>query len=144
MRCIGDLRDCETRGSRRLPAKAVRRVRSESVWSERRTSANARPLPATRHRSARLRRQAAPGMPTPSARSSTGRSLRRLREAAMTNERVDIVILTHNRKREVLRTIARMTAVDNVGAVIAVDNGSAAVTADAVAAEFSHVPIIRL
>ena len=57
---------------------------------------------------------------------------------------IDVVILTHNRKHEALRTIARMRAADAVGSIVVVDNGSGDATADAIASRFPNVRTVRL
>ena len=62
----------------------------------------------------------------------------------MVAQRVDVVILTHNRKHEALRTIERMQAADAVGTIVVVDNASTDATTEAIARRFPGVLTVRL
>ncbi|MEU6191590.1 glycosyltransferase [Nocardia sp. NPDC047038] len=61
----------------------------------------------------------------------------------MVTERMTVVIMTRNRREQLLRTLAHMTALPDAAPIILVDNGSADGTADAVAAAFPSVILIR-
>ena len=61
----------------------------------------------------------------------------------MTGGRVTVVIITHNRRAELLRTLARMTALPDQAPVVVVDNASTDGTCDAVAGLFSQVTLLR-
>ena len=58
--------------------------------------------------------------------------------------RVSIVILTHNRRDEVLASIARARALPEEPAIIVVDNGSSDGTAEQVGRRFLDVDVVRL
>jgi GT2 family glycosyltransferase len=57
--------------------------------------------------------------------------------------RISVVVLTHNRREELLQTLGRLSSLPERPPLIVVDNGSADGTASAVAAEFPHVCLIR-
>jgi GT2 family glycosyltransferase len=57
--------------------------------------------------------------------------------------RVTVVVITHNRRRELARTLAHMTALPDRAPVIVVDNGSTDGTADAVARDHPEVELLR-
>src|SRR5690349_11401737 len=57
---------------------------------------------------------------------------------------VTIVVLTFNRRAEVLRTLTMLTALHPGTAIVVVDNGSTDGTADAIARHFPHVTLVRL
>ncbi|HEX8759634.1 MAG TPA: glycosyltransferase [Pseudonocardiaceae bacterium] len=61
----------------------------------------------------------------------------------MTAGRVTVVIITHNRRAELLRTLARMTALPDQAPVVVVDNASTDGTCDAVAELFGQVTLLR-
>ncbi|MDQ3904342.1 MAG: glycosyltransferase [Actinomycetota bacterium] len=61
----------------------------------------------------------------------------------MTSGRVTVVIITQNRKAELLQTLDRMTTLPDRAPVVVVDNGSSDGTADAVAARFGQVKLLR-
>ena len=61
----------------------------------------------------------------------------------MTGGRVTVVIITRNRKEELLRTLEWMTALPDQVPVVVVDNGSTDHTADAVAERFGQVTLLR-
>lgn len=61
----------------------------------------------------------------------------------MTSDRVTVVIITHNRRAELLRTLARMTALPDQAPVVVVDNASTDGTCDAVAELFGQVTLLR-
>lgn len=61
----------------------------------------------------------------------------------MTGGRVTVVIITRNRKAELLHTLDRMTALPDQAPVVVVDNGSTDHTADAVAQRFGQVTLLR-
>jgi GT2 family glycosyltransferase len=61
----------------------------------------------------------------------------------VTSGRVTVVIITHNRRPELLRTLARMTALPDQAPVVVVDNASADGTCDAVAELFGQVTLLR-
>ncbi|HEX2264386.1 MAG: glycosyltransferase [Actinomycetota bacterium] len=61
----------------------------------------------------------------------------------MTGGRVTVVIITHNRRAELLRTLARMTALPDQAPVVVVDNASTDGTCDAVAELFGQVTLLR-
>jgi GT2 family glycosyltransferase len=60
-----------------------------------------------------------------------------------TPARVTVVIVTHNRRAELLRTLERLVALPDRAPVVVVDNGSADGTADAVARHFGQVRLLR-
>ncbi len=62
----------------------------------------------------------------------------------MKDPRVALVILTHDRRETVCRTLAETLALPEAPAVVLVDNGSSDGTADAVAARFPAVHVVRL
>ena len=57
--------------------------------------------------------------------------------------RFSVVVITHQRREAVLRTLGRMTVLPERPAVIVVDNASTDGTADAVAAAFPDVHLLR-
>ena len=59
------------------------------------------------------------------------------------DERFTVVVITWNRRPEVLRTLARMTALPERPRIIVVDNASSDGTAAAVAAAYPRVTLIR-
>jgi glycosyltransferase involved in cell wall biosynthesis len=61
----------------------------------------------------------------------------------MTGGRATVVIITQNRKAELLQTLQRMTTLPDRAPVVVVDNGSTDGTADAVAEHFSQVRLVR-
>jgi GT2 family glycosyltransferase len=61
----------------------------------------------------------------------------------VTAGRTTVVIITRNRKTELLHTLERMTALPDSAPVVVVDNGSSDHTAEAVAEHFPHVTLIR-
>ena len=61
----------------------------------------------------------------------------------MTAGRITVVIITRNRKVELLHTLERMTALPDSAPVVVVDNGSSDHTAEAVAEHFSQVTLLR-
>lgn len=56
--------------------------------------------------------------------------------------RVAAVVITHNRRQEVLCTLGRLTALEERPPLVLVDNGSTDGTAAAVAEQFPHVRIV--
>ena len=62
----------------------------------------------------------------------------------MIGERVSIVVLTHNRRDELLRTLAQLVRVDPGIPIVVVDNASTDGTAEAVARHAPRVRIVRL
>ncbi|RZQ60231.1 glycosyltransferase family 2 protein [Amycolatopsis suaedae] len=60
----------------------------------------------------------------------------------MDEPRVTVVVITHNRRAELLGTLARMTALPDAAPIVVVDNASTDGTARAVAAEFPGVRLI--
>ena len=58
--------------------------------------------------------------------------------------RVSLVMLTHNRKREVLRSLAKTYELPEAPQVYLVDNGSRDGTAEAVRAQFPQLQLVRL
>lgn len=60
-----------------------------------------------------------------------------------TDPAVTVVVITHNRRTELLHTLRHMTALPDAAPLIVVDNASTDGTADAVAAEFPQVELIR-
>ncbi|MER7451273.1 glycosyltransferase [Nocardia beijingensis] len=61
----------------------------------------------------------------------------------MSTERMTVVIITRNRREQLLHTLAHMTALPDAAPIILVDNGSTDGTAAAVAAAFPSVQLIR-
>ena len=59
------------------------------------------------------------------------------------NSRITVVVLTHNRREEVLRTVAQLHALPERPDVIVADNASTDGTADALAERFPRVRIVR-
>lgn len=57
---------------------------------------------------------------------------------------ISVVIITHNRRDQLLETLAHMTSLPDAAPIILVDNGSTDGTADAVAREHPDVRLIRL
>ena len=62
----------------------------------------------------------------------------------MTRERVTIVVLTCNRRDEVLRTLAHVVDAHPALPIVVVDNASHDGTADAVTRRHPHVKLVRL
>jgi GT2 family glycosyltransferase len=60
----------------------------------------------------------------------------------VTGGRVTVVIITHNRRAELLRTLARMTALPDQAPVVVVDNASTDGTCDAVAELYGQVTLL--
>jgi GT2 family glycosyltransferase len=58
--------------------------------------------------------------------------------------RISVIILTHNRERELRRTLQRMTSLPEQPEIIVVDNASIDATADMVGKEFPQVRLVRL
>ncbi|MEV6661395.1 glycosyltransferase family 2 protein [Nocardia fluminea] len=61
----------------------------------------------------------------------------------MRTDRITVVIITRDRRDQLLRTLAQMTALPDAAPIIVVDNGSSDGTADAVATHFAKVELIR-
>jgi GT2 family glycosyltransferase len=61
----------------------------------------------------------------------------------VTDDRITVVVITRNRRTELLRTLDHMTALPEGSPIIVVDNGSADGTAEAVAASHPAVRVIR-
>ncbi|PXX68928.1 GT2 family glycosyltransferase [Nocardia tenerifensis] len=61
----------------------------------------------------------------------------------MDTDRITVVIITRDRREQLLRTLAHMTALPDAAPIILADNGSSDGTADAVAAAFPTVQLIR-
>ncbi|HZA16450.1 MAG TPA: glycosyltransferase [Pseudonocardiaceae bacterium] len=61
----------------------------------------------------------------------------------MTDGLVTVVIITHNRRTELLRTLAHMTALPDQAPVVVVDNASTDGTCDAVAEFFDQVTLLH-
>jgi GT2 family glycosyltransferase len=61
----------------------------------------------------------------------------------VTDDRITVVVITRNRRTELLRTLDHMTALPEGAPIIVVDNGSADGTAEAVAASHPAVRVIR-
>jgi GT2 family glycosyltransferase len=59
------------------------------------------------------------------------------------NTRITVVVLTYNRREEVLRTVAQLLTLPERPDVIVADNGSTDGTADALAARFAQVRVVR-
>ncbi|GAB3443238.1 glycosyltransferase [Streptomonospora sediminis] len=57
--------------------------------------------------------------------------------------RVGVVIITRNRRPELLRAVDRLSALPERPPIVVVDNGSADGSADAVAAAFPHAALLR-
>lgn len=58
--------------------------------------------------------------------------------------RISVVVLTHNRRAELLRTLAMLSRLPDATSVCVVDNGSADGTALAVARDYPQVKLVRL
>lgn len=61
----------------------------------------------------------------------------------MATDRMTVVIITRDRREQLLETLAHMTALPDAAPIILVDNASSDGTADAVAAVFPSVELIR-
>ncbi|MFE0320756.1 glycosyltransferase family 2 protein, partial [Streptomyces albogriseolus] len=61
----------------------------------------------------------------------------------MTDLRTTVVVITHNRRRELLRTLDRLAELPEGPEVIVTDNGSTDGTADAVARHHPEVRLLR-
>jgi GT2 family glycosyltransferase len=61
----------------------------------------------------------------------------------MTADRATVVMITHNRRAELSRTLGHMTALPDRAPIIVVDNASTDGSADAVAHEYPEVELIR-
>lgn len=55
----------------------------------------------------------------------------------------DVVVITHNRREELLCTLRHMATLPDRAPVVVVDNASSAGTAAAVAAAFPQVTLVR-
>lgn len=86
------------------------------------------------------RAPASPGGSAPRAGGAAGRAVALEEEAAS----VAVVVLTHNRRREILRTLARLTRELPPTQICVVDNGSTDGSAEAVARVFPEVALTRL
>ena len=62
----------------------------------------------------------------------------------MIGEGVSIVVLTFNRRDELLRTLAQLAHVDESVRIVVADNASTDGTAEAVARCYPHVDVVRL
>jgi GT2 family glycosyltransferase len=62
----------------------------------------------------------------------------------MTDSRIGVVVITHQRRAEALDAVARLTALPERPPVVLVDNGSADGTADAVRRRFPQVDVLAL
>ena len=62
----------------------------------------------------------------------------------MTDSRIGIVVITHQRRAEALDAVARLTALPEQPPVVLVDNGSADGTANAVRQKFPQVEVVAL
>jgi GT2 family glycosyltransferase len=62
----------------------------------------------------------------------------------VTNTRIGVVVITHQRKYEALDAVARLTDLPERPPIVLVDNGSADGTADAVRDKFPHVDVVAL
>jgi GT2 family glycosyltransferase len=62
----------------------------------------------------------------------------------MTDSRIGIVVITHQRREEALNAVARLTALPGQPPVVLVDNGSTDGTADAVRQRFPQVDVLAL
>ena len=58
--------------------------------------------------------------------------------------RISVVVLTHNRVREVTATVERLLALPERPAVIVVDNGSSDGTLQALRSRFAHLVRVRI
>src|SRR5438105_4832395 len=56
--------------------------------------------------------------------------------------RVAVVMITYNRRREVLNTLAHLTRLPERPAIVVVDNGSSDGTAGAIISEFAGVRVV--
>ncbi len=61
----------------------------------------------------------------------------------MPDDRTTVVVITYNRRAELLRTLDRLTRLPEEPPVIVTDNASTDGTADAVARDFPHVTLLR-
>jgi len=59
------------------------------------------------------------------------------------HSQITVVVLTHNRREEVLHTVAQLHALPERPDVIVADNGSSDGTADALLARFPHLRVVR-
>ncbi|EHR60237.1 glycosyltransferase family 2 protein [Saccharomonospora cyanea] len=57
--------------------------------------------------------------------------------------RVSVVMITHNRRDEALRTLEAMTSLPDAAPIVVADNASTDGTADAIATVFPHVSLLR-
>jgi len=62
----------------------------------------------------------------------------------MENSRIGVVVITHQRRAEAMRAVARLAALAEGPPVVLVDNGSSDGTADAVRREFPQVKVLAL
>lgn len=60
------------------------------------------------------------------------------------DHRLSLVVLTYNRREEILRNLSRLTALERRFPVCVVDNGSTDGSADAISAAFPSVELVRL
>lgn len=60
------------------------------------------------------------------------------------HERISVVILTHNRERELRRTLTRMSTLPEQPRIVVVDNASIDLTVDMVRKEFPQVQLVTL
>jgi GT2 family glycosyltransferase len=60
------------------------------------------------------------------------------------DHRIGVVVLTHNRREEVLRAVARLCALPERPRIVVVDNASSDGTADALRERFPGVPVLTM
>src|SRR5699024_11181795 len=112
------------------PCAAVRRIFRRSVRRSSRSSPKAATLPRRRADRERVRRFVVSDDATRSSPSA--------------DRQVTVVIITRNRREELLRTLRDMTTLPEATPIIVVDNASSDGTSDAVATEFPDVEVLRL
>src|SRR5215472_7156131 len=73
---------------------------------------------------------------------ATSPIIQRMRLMTNRDSRVAVVMITHNRREDVLRSLQRLTCLPERPRIVVVDNDSADSTTEAVAHRFPHVEVV--
>src|SRR5437764_15476335 len=61
----------------------------------------------------------------------------------MNRDRITVVVITHNRRAQLLETLDRMSTLPDAAPIVLVDNASTDGTADAVARAYPEIDLVR-